>query len=393
MLITATEVRNNAAVRRFDYDATSNLELWSYTSCNDASDEATKNSRGIVLHNDAVVSRMFGYSTEIPIGDNLEDSRAAIEAQLADKLRSCLCFASVEGSLVRLFNFEGKWYLSTFRKLDAFHSKWQSSRTFGELFKEGLKNTVPDHWPDTAAPLDAESRFADLCLCLERLENYQDLTHTFILPSTKETRQVVEGTEKQTILYSGSFSRDGTYSRCIPDSVIPWPPRYEFSTIDDLFALLSRPEEVAKMQQGLMFIHEPSGWNMKLVFSQYQKLQKVRGNTPSVTARFIDVYADEVQREELRRMFPERGVEFRLIDADLHSACRGIHRIYMDRHIHKKQVVVHPLLNYMDKTLHGMYITDGQKITTERVWATMMQQTPKTLHILAQLASTLFVGR
>ena len=40
-------------------------------------------------------------------------------------------FNSYEGTLIRMFNFDDKWYVTTHRKLDAFRSKWAGKTSYG----------------------------------------------------------------------------------------------------------------------------------------------------------------------------------------------------------------------------------------------------------------------
>ena len=48
-------------------------------------------------------------------------------------------YDAYEGCLLRLFNFNNKWFLSTHKKINAFRSKWSSKDSFGLMFQNALQ--------------------------------------------------------------------------------------------------------------------------------------------------------------------------------------------------------------------------------------------------------------
>ena len=57
-------------------------------------------------------------------------------------------YNSYEGCLIRVFNHDDKWYISTHKKLDANHSRWASRKSYGELFHESVD------WDEVLKKLD-----------------------------------------------------------------------------------------------------------------------------------------------------------------------------------------------------------------------------------------------
>ncbi len=380
-LITASAVRDCASLRRFDVTDEGDLELWSYTDCSDASPDLVKQSRGIVLSRDRIVSRTFGYTKDLLYGPGADRS-PIVNLFREHPPAECSFYPAMEGSTVRLFHHEGKWHLATFRKLDAFKSRWQSKHSFGELFHMALKELAGDQEGDAFAAFTA------------RLD--PALTHTFMLPSTVETRQIVFGTARQTLVYTGSFHPEtGAYSRVQLDGV-PSVEHGSMSTEDEVFARLASIEKEIEeglagrgplRYQGLMVVL-PSGELVRIACTSYQLLTDVRGNTPSVTARYIDVLANPTLRDGMRRLYPERADAFNAIDANLKVACKYIHRTYMLRHVEKQQVFVHPIINYMDKALHGTFLETRARVTPAVVDQYVMAQPPRVLHQLTQLVAS-----
>lgn len=384
-VITAQEIRHQPGLRHFDVENDSDLELFSYADCNDASSDLVKACRGIVISGETIVSRAFGYTKEYSYPQHAAELRELFTTSFDPA--SCLFYPAVEGSIVRLFFYRGGWRLSTFRKLDAFASKWQSRHTFGDLFKQGLANTYttnPDFRAWVGDASDAEQVYTAF---LARLE--PSLTHTFILPSTKETRQCAAGSDMQEVLYTGSFSTLGQFFK-VEEMRMPRVAWHTFTTVDEAMLniqqLHSRIEAGLDQSQGAMVIL-PNHTMIKIASTAYSSRRKIRGNTPSVTHRYIDVYHDPLQRDELKALYPERVTEFTTIDDNIRSVVRAIHRTYMDRHIHKQRIVVHPLLNFIDKELHERHKSTGDRITPAVVEAAVIRQPPKYLHQLAQLGA------
>ncbi len=390
-LITASAVRDCASLRRFDVAPEGDLELWSYTECSDASPELVKRSRGIVLSGDRIVSRTFGYTKELLYSSNLPTDHIRQLFQ-ENPVPQCSFYVCMEGSTVRLFHHNDKWYLSTFRKLDAHASRWQSKHSFGELFNIALKELYMRNVPFAQWVGTCDDLFAAFTDKLDKAR-----THTFIMPSTKETRQIVSGLPFQTLIYTGSFDpATGAYSR-MEDTPLPLPLfNGPFATEEEVFSNLETIERgiEAGLQgrgdvqcQGLMVVL-PTGCLVKIACANYQALTDIRGNTPSGTARYTDVLATPVLRDGMRRLYPERAAEFDTIEANLKTACKFIHRTYMLRHIEKQQLFVHPMINYIDKALHGNYLQTRAKVTPAVVDQYVMAQPPRILHQLSQLVAT-----
>jgi hypothetical protein len=115
-------------------DQTPSLSLFHYTACNEESDLATKQARGIIRNDkDQVVCTSYGYTPEYIV------TQQDVYGPLLQPFEQCTFFRSEEGTLFRLFFENFSWHLSTFKRIDAFASYWSSSRSFGELFMEALE--------------------------------------------------------------------------------------------------------------------------------------------------------------------------------------------------------------------------------------------------------------
>lgn len=109
------------------------LQIYSYKYCNNDSDELVKKSRGLVFNGETQLFKSLGFTPEY------NETNFSYLSTLS--LEDYKFYKSEEGTLIRVF-FHDKWYVSTHRKLDAFNSRWSSKKTFGDIFKDSLKNVA-----------------------------------------------------------------------------------------------------------------------------------------------------------------------------------------------------------------------------------------------------------
>jgi len=98
--------------------------------------EHPSNTKGYVFHGDKLFFQGFPYSTELNL-NSFDESQI--------DLKNCRVFESHEGTLIRVFNINNKWYTTTNRKLDALKSKWAATHTtFGQRFAAAIRDLVDD---------------------------------------------------------------------------------------------------------------------------------------------------------------------------------------------------------------------------------------------------------
>ncbi len=115
---TITSQGNN--VRLVDSDPDNKLDLYCYVRCQNSSDKNIKSCRGVVVYDDNVLLQTYGYTSEYTVEDkeNLQNS--------LPNIKDVIVHEAHEGVLIRVFNVNQKWYVTTHRKFDAFRSKWGS---------------------------------------------------------------------------------------------------------------------------------------------------------------------------------------------------------------------------------------------------------------------------
>ena len=376
MSMDVNTIRNNSNIRLFDTDIQTGLQLWSYSHCNDDSSESVKQCRGVVLDGDKIVSRMFGYTKEYT--ENDED---LIRAELSLYEGQIYAVPAMEGTIIRLFHSHNRWFLSTFRKLDAYNSRWGSDKTFGELFQQALYNEFTHYNPkfrEVVGEVEDPSHLFDHFCSILDVNN----TYTFLLQTTSETRQVCKGENPQRMWFMGLFDKDGVFDPMC-DIFITAPFERIRNTTSEIVMARVKITDIT-MHQGLM-VYLPNNTQIKITHSSYAELQKVRGNTPSILSRYMEVHGDEETKNMLRTMYPERVWQFNTIDANIKAVCGYIHRVYIGRYIKKQYIFVHPLLNYLLKELHTKYIQNREPVTLSVVEAFISRQPGKIISQLDQV--------
>ena len=176
-------VENNKNVSIVDSNDKFGLELFCYNSCNNDSDENTKQCRGMVFNGNNLVMRSFSYANEYN-----ETQTTEIKKELGTDLNEWRVFPSYEGTLLRMFFFQDKWFLSTHRKLNAFLSKWSSRDSFGVIFEKAIQNEF-DKNTDFANFLSKEGK-----TLFQRFENTLDKTkqYLFLVKNNIENRIVCD---------------------------------------------------------------------------------------------------------------------------------------------------------------------------------------------------------
>jgi len=359
-----------------------------WVDCSDLSSDTVKSCRGVIRRGDETVCKTFNYTPEF-IGAS-DDALGALKAVW--KLRK-IVYPAFEGTNVRLWHDQGKWHLSTFRKLDAFNSRWGSKTSYGDLFMRGLFASVKHEdllpqWNSLMEEIiagrekDAHSKWFEIyCSALRK-----DRIYTFLVHSILENRIVTEAANNiPQISFTGEFDNDSEYSERFAllsenTSHISWPSFPEH--LD-----LSTPEDVMKFvencnprtRQGLMVHYGVDGvrfGSIKLTSKKYQDLADLRGNEPSVVFRYLQlrselmsmglesatasVLANRQKFDSFQSLYPERQWEFDDCEKLIADAVRTIYDGYVRRYLKHEYVNLPQELWFIMRNLHDEYLQNPE---------------------------------
>ncbi len=357
-------------VRLSDSNTEEELELYCYNKCTNSDEEFLRNCRGLVFHKDQLILKAYSYTPEYSEG-NCDD----LKSILGDDFSSYKFYDAHEGALLRVFNFNDKWYVSTHRKIDSFRSKWSSKQSFGEMFKNAIEfeynkenSTIKEKVGETDNIYEGYLNSLD-----------KNTIYMFLVKNTFENRIVCAATEDPTVYSVGSFSASDFTFSMENDSGIQYPGEHTFASFDDMrkHVVDGGFEKTAGI---VIFGDNNRQW--KLLNREYVDLFNARGNEPSIKYRYLQVRMDRDKTNMLYFLYPRYADTFDDYENALYDIARNINNNYIRRFIKKKYVTVPKEEYLVMKACHTWHLEDRAKnrISLRKVIELLNEQTPTNLN-------------
>ena len=335
-----------------DTDVDKGLEMYCYNSCNNDSSDIVKRTRGVVFKGDEVVFAGFPYVNEyVSKAENIEELKQQIDFD------NFTFFNSYEGTLIRVFHVDDKWYTTTHRKLNAFKSKWAGKNSFGECFKTGILGYDLEY-----------EKFLD---SLDK-----DNSYLFLVLNNIENRIVCMPPKGHSVIHVGTI-KNGTLD-LTDDIGISKPEQLNFSNFDELSDYVDNIS-YEEYQGVIMF----DGFNQyKLINETYHDLFKIRGNEPSIKFRYLQIRSDKNMVNDIYYLYPKFADKFDEYEDTLKRLAREINNNYVRRFIKKKYVIVPKEQYEVMKTCHTWHLQDRERnrISLNKVENVINDQTPTSLN-------------
>jgi hypothetical protein len=320
----------------------------------------SKSIRGVIFENNKVIHKGFPYSEDVDV-DDTERLRV-----LCSDFRACL---SHEGTVIKMLYFGEQWNMTTHRRLDATKSRWGSSKSFGDIFKDCLKKYF--------------ETYCDFLSCLDKKKHYH-----FLLKSTPTTRIVVKPDGDEPILLTAiSCAETFEVLPLQPIANIPIAKSLEFS---DAAAIAEFVKDCDPFYaQGVIFFSQDMKQTFRVANTNYLKYVSVRDNIASLPL----AYACIRQKEEEKKLFFELYDEAKNISENFEKRfeiiAQDLHRSYIDRFVHKRHFRVSQQRHAILNALHTSYLKKKRtqtethpKILVADVRQTLNEQRPILLHRL-----------
>jgi len=350
------------------YDTDEQLELFCYHSCSNTDSNTLKNCRGLIFHKDQLVVQSFPYTEEFNVTTDYEN----IKTTLSPVFDKCSFYNSYEGTLLRLFYFEDRWYLTTHKKLNAFKSKWSCRDSFGTLFLDALTFDLYKN-KELSDNFDKdESIFKTFCSFLDHDKQYM-----FLVCNNKENRIVCDAVSEPTLYHVGTFI-DGIVNTEY-DIGITRPTKLSFTSVDDMCQYVKKVNY--KKYQGVI-LFGPENKQYKVIHPEYQKYYNVRGNEASVRFRYLQVRNDSVLVKQLKELYPDHTNEFLDTEKNINSIISNIYTAYVNRFIKKQYTTVTKDEFNVVRECHSWHLSDktNNKISIQKVTEVFNQQSPVNIN-------------
>jgi len=326
-----TKLEKNKQIVIADSNKEKGLDLFCYIKCDNSSPLQVKRARGLVFHGDNLVLKTFPYTDEYSLEDDEAMTRFVRPFFTQENLKQTRFFRSYEGSLVRVFNFDGEWFVTTHRKLDAFKSKWSSNTSFGEMFFDGVRKQM-----EAEEGKNIKDIKDDFFKLLDKKKSYM-----FLVLPTADNRVVckVPDESSPTIYHVGTYENFPSKVFSLDEEIpgIPRPEEYKFGDFKEF------ENEIAKTDvdacQGLI-IFGPRNQLVKVLHPEYFYLFRLRGNEQSIKFRYLQIRTDGDKWRDYGRLYPDFIPEFKEYERRLTQVAADIHNAYVKRYIRKERITI-----------------------------------------------------
>lgn len=250
------------------------------------------NTKSFVFNGDQLFFEGYPYSIELS-----QDDCEGLQFE------KCSFFEAHEGTLLRVFNINGKWYTSTNRCLDAFKSKWAAKTTtfgihFADTVRENIRAIDDDEIfeDDEADVKTLEERKKDARDYLNKIYEVnldKSKKYMFLLEPCKEER-IVCLTKPYSFFNIGVFDKDNNLSLdedvMLDGFKVPKTKKHVFENMNEMLHALDNID-INKIQ-GFIAIQNDEGRDKhyKILNNRYKYYFGLRNNTPSIRFRFIQLY-------------------------------------------------------------------------------------------------------
>lgn len=353
-------------VKKIDND--DHLDLFCYTSCDENEPDYIRECRGLVFEGSKLIVKTFPYGYEYTYKDY--DTLAENYGDLSQYT----IFPSYEGTLIRVFYHNNKWYTSTHRRLDAFRSKWASKKSYGLHFIEALEyeySTNPQFKSKFNNPPTRRNILEQFYKTLDKTYQY-----TFLLQNSIHNSIVCRDVVNPRVFHVGTFI-NGRVSFEV-DIGVSRPSPLSFDTLDKLIDYVEELD-IGKLQGVIMYSGEKY---IKILNHRYKYYFGLRGNEPSLKFRYLQVRNDDGLRNEYITMYEDHIADFQVYEDTIHELIKHIFNAYLNRFIHKKHVVL-PVEEYQVlKECHSWHVSDrsNNHISIGKVSEIFNNQTPSKIN-------------
>jgi hypothetical protein len=290
-------------------------------------------------------------------------------------------YESHEGTLIRVFNIDEKWFVSTNRKLNAASSKWAAKHeTFGQYFTLAIREIVQEFDPK---PEDDALSYKERVEVLNQknadfLKKVFDRNlsaenkYLFLLKPSQEERVVCRASNVPTIYHVGTFDSEDNEifdDLFLDGKQVERPKQRNFQTLQDL--KLAMEELDIYSLQGFLIVGETATY--KILHDDYKKLFDVRGNIPSLRFRYLQLRRYSCDKklkvedlEEFKKLYNFEADETD-IELEIFELCEDLHEKYMAVYVfHDKEL---PSLseteqNFLSRTVHKAYLESDRRVNT-----------------------------
>jgi len=263
----------------------------------------------------------------------------------------------IDGFVVRIFNYNDTWIMSSNKCLDAYTSSYHSSMSFGEMFEDALSNlntTVKSKCSDEFDLLSMPEfeQFLSYTTDMENLvyQFNKDYIYYFIVEHPNTNPSIT-----RPYLYL-LFVKSKLTHQCVDSSHINVPH------ISKISLPLMNSQVIANENKGFVL----ENCNERIVwFKPEYKVVRNRSNHKYLGSYLLHLNEHPDEKALYLQQFPEHIKYFNQIDDAIFEFCKEAHELYVIRHIQKQ------FTNTDNKSLH-FFVSD--KSNSNNLFAIYIKQ-------------------
>ena len=345
-----------------EYEDQPNIYLVVYTEDSDMSVAWIRECRGIIMEKETnrVVCHTFNKSLDYELNaDEYENEEAVTHFKefINENFEFPVQYQnSIDGTQIRVYNYEGTWYIATTRTINAYYAYWQSKKSFGELFDEVLGDER-DH---LFAQLDENN-----CYC-------------FVLKHT-DNRIVVhydEGTMGLTHVLTRNVTSGEIVDQHFED--IPCIDYLETHELDNVEGLMELISEGDLTREGVMLFQGER--RLKAFDHKYRLYKEIIDNAGTMFYRYSKLRQSGLTNTYIQD-FPEHTKPFLRYELNIIKMAKMIQKQYYLKNIRHEitNMEVDFQFRPLIYQLHGEYLESREKTDIPRVISKLDSLHPKQL--------------
>lgn len=346
-LINLLELSTSSLSNVRIFDEKDGLRLVHYL---DSSDENTNHLRGVVVDSTPkIVCRSFPYTPEFLVSEHELSDETVSQSKVVP---------AFEGTVLRVFNHNDEWYISTHKKINGKNSRWGFSPTFGTLFSEC--------WG-----VDEESQEL----------NFSQLSKNrcYIFFMSHPHNGIVCQNASPTLYHIATYENNQQVDEHIERPNVKYQEQKTFETVDQLNQFVNSLSW-REFSGAVVFL--PNNKMCKIVNQEYFTKRQIRGNESNLRIRFFELFQKGVA-EKLEEILPEKKEYFEKCREDYTKLKEHLFQHFDFRHVKRNYLVVpqqehnflqnliqtetgNRLLYNLQLTYREYQIVDRQKFSSER---------------------------
>ena len=255
----------------------------------------------------------------------------------------------IDGSVVRLYHHNDKWIVATLRTIDASKAYWQSNKSFSDLFYECNNNRIN---------FDKLNKNYIYGFIIQHPENkivthynFPDIIH--IMTINREDFKEVEY-EIELINTELKLLR--------PKQLI----------FNDYNQLLKSCKQLYHYIPGYL-VTLADGTKTKFIAPHYTFVKSLKGNTPKIDVRYLQMRNDKRQVNDLLLYYPELIEMVNIIESNIINEARSLHRKYVAIKIYKQWHDLTSIEKMIIYKIHEKYLQTKNPVDFQTVYSVISE--------------------